>query len=141
MIVDRSQLFSHRLLVDTAAFFFGKMLGRHKLSSLSLLAGYASPNKTVEGLLAGVLCCTSVCMWMARQLHWPHWQQKGMLYGSTLALLGVLGDLTTSLIKRDAKVKDSGSLLPGYGGLIDRLDSYLFTAPYAFFFLKCVLPN
>lgn len=125
---------------DVCAFFVGKQFGRHKLASISRAAGAASPNKTVEGALGGVVGCGLVACLGAYHMCWPHWRVTGAAYGVLLALIALAGDLTASMLKRDAKVKDSGRLLPGHGGVLDRLDSYLFTAPVAFVVCARLLP-
>lgn len=76
----------------------------------------------------------------ANLMKWPLWQLTGAAYGIILAIIALVGDLTASMMKRDAGMKDSGNLLPGHGGLLDRIDSYMFTAPAAFFFCQNVLP-
>ncbi len=133
-------LYFSLFLVDVSAYFVGKNLGRHKLSSVSLAAGAASPNKTVEGALGGCLGCSLVACLGAYHMRWPRWQLTGAIYGVVLAFIALVGDLTASMMKRDANVKDSGRLFPGHGGILDRMDSYMFTAPLAFFFCDKVLP-
>lgn len=76
----------------------------------------------------------------ANLMQWPFWAVTGSLYGVMLAVIALVGDLTASMMKRDANMKDSGNILPGHGGLLDRIDSYMFTAPAAFFFCQNVLP-
>ena len=73
-------------------------------------------------------------------MKWPYWPILGFLYGLSIAFIGLVGDLTASMMKRDAGVKDTGSILPGHGGLLDRIDSYMLTAPIAFFFFTVVIP-
>lgn len=118
----------------------GNKFGRHKLSSISAAAGHASPNKSVEGAVAGILCSTLVATVGAYALRWPAWMLTGPLYGVMLGSLGLVGDLTASVMKRDAGVKDTGTLLPGHGGLLDRFDSYILSAPVAYFFVRDMLP-
>lgn len=122
------------------AYFVGNKFGRHKLSTVSTAAGHASPNKSVEGALAGVLSSSLVSALGAYAMRWPLWPVTGALYGLVLGTLGLAGDLTASAMKRDAGIKDTGSLLPGHGGLLDRFDSYILSAPLAFFFFRDVLP-
>jgi phosphatidate cytidylyltransferase len=73
-------------------------------------------------------------------MQWPYWFLAGTLYGLMLSGIAFVGDLTVSMMKRDAKLKDTGNIFPGHGGLLDRIDSYMFTAPASFFFCKDVLP-
>jgi phosphatidate cytidylyltransferase len=113
---------------DTAAFFVGSAMGRRKL------APGISPGKTIEGaaggLLGGVLAALGV--WAAGLPGVPGWH-AGLL-GCVVAILGMLGDLLESLLKRWAGVKDSGRLFPGHGGMLDRLDSLLFGAPILYYY-------
>jgi phosphatidate cytidylyltransferase len=128
------------LNVDVGAYFVGKRFGKHKLSSISSAAGSASPNKTIEGALGGVVCCTLFSLLGAYLMQWPLWPLTGSIYGIMLSFIALVGDLTASMMKRDAKMKDTGSILPGHGGLLDRIDSYMLTAPAAFFYCRDVLP-
>lgn len=119
-------------LMDTAAYAIGLPFGRHRL------APRVSPMKSVEGAIASVLAATLFC---AAASHWIpslSWKQ-GALLGFLISLLGQFGDLAESLVKRSAGEKDSGSLFPGHGGMLDRVDSFLFAAPafyYALRFMK-----
>jgi CDP-diglyceride synthetase len=128
------------VFADVGAYFIGKKYGKHKLSSISSAAGSASPNKTVEGALAGFVSCTALSLLGAWLMQWPHWQVTGTVYGLLISFVALIGDLTASMMKRDAKMKDSGTLLPGHGGLLDRFDSYMFTAPVAYLFCTLILP-
>lgn len=73
-------------------------------------------------------------------MQWPNWPVLGAVYGLLISFIGLVGDLTASMMKRDAGIKDTGSILPGHGGLLDRFDSYMLTAPIAYFFCIKVLP-
>lgn len=105
---------------DTAAIFAGKAFGKH------LLAPNISPKKTWEGAIANFLACIlaawGTAVWVGIA---PAW---GVLIGVITGILGQAGDLFESWLKRQAGVKDSGNLLPGHGGILDRIDSLLFTA-------------
>lgn len=118
---------------DIAAYTMGKFFGRTPLSAIS-------PKKTVEGALfglAGSLAFAEIGAWY---LHWPSWQISGALLGFLIGIASLLGDLTESMMKRDAGVKDSGQLIPGHGGILDRTDSYVFTAPLVYYFFTFLLP-
>ena len=71
---------------------------------------------------------------------WPLWPITGAVHGVMLALLGLLGDLTASMLKRDAGLKDFGDLLPEHGGVMDRVDSFIWSAPYSWLVSTTVLP-
>jgi phosphatidate cytidylyltransferase len=108
---------------DAAAYFVGLAIGRLRL------APCVSPNKTVEGLLGGVLGGIGVALPFALALLPDLGVLRAASWAASLALAGAFGDLTVSLMKRSAGVKDSGTLLPGHGGLLDRLASLLFASP------------
>lgn len=118
---------------DIGAFFVGRTFGKTPISSLS-------PKKTAEGAVAGFLCSASVSLLGAYLLRWPMWQVTGAIYGVGVGVVGLLGDLTASMFKRDAGVKDSGRLFPGHGGILDRTDSYVLSAPLVYYFVTAVLP-
>jgi phosphatidate cytidylyltransferase len=110
---------------DIGAYFGGRAFGRHKLIP------WLSPGKTWEGLFFGVLTAGAIgaaCAPFIR--HVPWW--KGFLFGMIIGGIGQLGDLLESLMKRDAEVKDSGQLVPGFGGILDIIDSPLLAAPFAY---------
>jgi phosphatidate cytidylyltransferase len=106
---------------DTAAIFAGKAFGRH------LLAPNISPKKTWEGAIANLISCLLVA-WLFGQLLGAA-LVPSLLCGMAAGTLGQAGDLFESYVKRQSGLKDSGNLLPGHGGLMDRIDSILFTAP------------
>jgi phosphatidate cytidylyltransferase len=117
---------------DTLAFFAGHALGRHRL------APAVSPGKTVEGALGGVVGGVAGAF-VVRELGLPglpalHVAGLGVL----VSVLGIVGDLDESLLKRWAGVKDSGALFPGHGGMLDRLDSLLFGAPVLYYYFLYV---
>ena len=110
---------------DVGAFFGGKALGRHKLIP------WLSPGKTWEGLICGVFTAGLMGMLCARYIENLIWW-KGFIFGVVIGGIGQLGDLLESLMKRDAEVKDSGKLIPGFGGILDVVDSPLLAAPFAY---------
>jgi len=117
--------------MDTAAYAGGKAAGRHKLCPK------ISPGKTVEGAIGGLLAAVALTAGMGRWLSLP--LAHGLILGASIGVAGQVGDLFESLLKRRAGVKDSGSLLPGHGGVLDRFDSLLFAAPLAYFYLSFAL--
>jgi phosphatidate cytidylyltransferase len=118
---------------DIGAYTMGKHFGRTRLSEIS-------PKKTVEGAIFGVLGSLIVAEVGAWYFHLPAWQFSGLLLGTLIGISSLLGDLTESMMKRDAGVKDSGQLIPGHGGILDRTDSYVFTAPLVYYFVTLLLP-
>lgn len=115
---------------DTGAYFTGISLGRHKLCPS------ISPKKTVEGFIGGMLCGTGFALLVAVLL----FNDVNMFRFTAAALflsgLGVVGDLVESLLKRNMGVKDSGSILPGHGGILDRVDSLLVPAPVLYYLVS-----
>ncbi|HVG29468.1 MAG TPA: phosphatidate cytidylyltransferase [Pyrinomonadaceae bacterium] len=119
---------------DTAAYYTGRALGRHKL------APKVSPGKTWEGAAGGM--CASLAF--AALAHYWFFHELSLRAALPLAavmnVVGVLGDLTESALKRGAGAKDAASILPGHGGLLDRLDSLLFNAPLLYYFAANYFP-
>jgi phosphatidate cytidylyltransferase len=115
-------------LNDTSAYFFGHKFGRHKL------APKISPGKTVEGFFGGYLGTLAgfLLFWTVCPNDLPLW--KGLIVTVLVGVFGPVGDLSESLIKRSFHVKDSGNIIPGHGGMLDRIDALLFTAPIVYFF-------
>jgi phosphatidate cytidylyltransferase len=117
-------------LSDTAQFYTGRAIGRRKL------APAVSPAKTVEGAIGGLVVAAAFGGALAG------WGLSGMgavpgaLVAFAVAAFGIAGDLFESLIKRSAGVKDSSALIPGHGGVLDRIDAYLFAAPALYLFLQ-----
>jgi phosphatidate cytidylyltransferase len=114
---------------DIAAYYTGRTFGRHKL------APRVSPGKSWEGAIGSIIVTIFAGVWygQATGLPLPPWQFAALSAVANVA--GQVGDLAESALKRGAGVKDSGTLLPGHGGFLDRLDSSLFTLPVVYFFL------
>jgi len=111
---------------DTAAYLIGRLVGRHKL------APSLSPGKTWEGFVAGTLAAIAVAFFALYEQDFLTIRESIVL-GAAVALAGAAGDLFESALKRDLEVKDSGQLLGGHGGMLDRIDSLLFAAVAAFY--------
>ncbi len=111
---------------DTGAYFAGRALGRHKLYPA------ISPAKTVEGAVGGLVSC--VCLlFLARATFFPALSVADcLLVAIPASVLGPIGDLVESMLKRSAGVKDSGHLIPGHGGILDRLDALLFVGAWVY---------
>lgn len=116
---------------DTGAYLSGKAFGKHKLFER------ISPNKTWEGSIGGAILAIGVSIttgWFFTSL--PLWQWAGI--GLIISIFGSMGDLAESLFKRSMGVKDSGKIMPGHGGILDRFDGLLIAAPFVFAFLLLV---
>ncbi len=116
---------------DTFAFIVGKNFGKNKLYEM------ISPNKTVEGFLGGLVFSCIGGYFIFRFTHYrdfPFWLGMAII----LSIFGTLGDLIQSKFKRQAGVKDSGNLMPGHGGLYDRLDSIIFSSPFIYAYLLII---
>jgi phosphatidate cytidylyltransferase len=113
---------------DVAQYVWGKLTGRHKIIPK------VSPNKTWEGFLGGLATTIALAVVLAPHLT-PLTLHESLGAGLLIALGGFIGDVTISALKRDIGVKDSGSLLPGHGGILDRIDSLTYTAPLLFHFV------
>jgi len=114
---------------DSGAYFVGRAIGKHKLSP------HISPNKTIEGALggicAGLLGAVFFALLLLPAIHWFF-----LIFSTILVTcVGITGDLTESIIKRGTGTKDSGTVLAGHGGILDRVDSLLFAAPVLYYFL------
>jgi phosphatidate cytidylyltransferase len=114
---------------DTGAFYFGKLMGRHKLYPS------ISPNKTWEGFIGGILLsiATAFVFLQIGHIHAFTWRIPVLV--SVMTILAQIGDLAESMLKRHKGIKDSGKILPGHGGLLDRIDGLLFAIPALYFFL------
>jgi phosphatidate cytidylyltransferase len=125
------------VLCDAGAYFVGRRYGRHKL------APAISPNKTVEGAFGGLVVGATGAVLTKLVFDWlvPGQLSKdftlvaAILFGVVIAAVAVLGDLIESVLKRDADLKDAGSILPGVGGVLDRIDSALLAIPVMYYLL------
>ena len=115
-------------LNDVLQYVWGRMLGKRKVIEP------VSPKKTVEGLVGGALTTTVVAVLLAPVLT-PLTRMDSVAVGLMIGFGGFLGDVTISAVKRDIGVKDTGTMIPGHGGILDRIDSLLFTAPLFFHFM------
>ncbi len=111
---------------DTGAYFIGKFYGRKKLAPM------LSPNKTVEGSVAGIVSSVLVSVIIATIIRLP--QAHALALGAIFGILSQLGDLSESAIKRELSIKDFGNIIPGHGGVLDRVDSLLFTGPVVYYY-------
>lgn len=113
---------------DVCQYVWGKTLGKHKIIPK------VSPKKTWEGFIGGVITVTIVSGFLAPLLT-PLTILQGFVAGTLIAISGFIGDVVISSVKRDLAIKDSGTLIPGHGGLLDRVDSLIYTAPLFFHYL------
>ena len=120
-------------LSDTGAYFTGRAIGRHRM------APYISPKKSWEGAAGGILLATLGGVGFTVLLGLPISLWVGGLLGAVGSVAGQAGDLAESLIKRQVDIKDSGRIIPGHGGLLDRVDSLLFTAPVLYYMISLAL--
>ena len=118
---------------DTLAYYTGRTIGRHKL------APHISPGKTVEGAIGG-LVGNALAAVIAHYTFFPELPLAHAIpLGLVMGTFGVLGDLAESMLKRGAHIKDAGKLIPGHGGLLDRLDSMVFNAPILYYYSQSFL--
>jgi phosphatidate cytidylyltransferase len=119
---------------DVGGYFAGILVGRH------LMAPAISPKKTWEGLAGSIVACLAAGgITLPLLLHGHVWQ--GLVVGAAAVAAATLGDLVESMIKRDLEIKDMGSVFPGHGGAMDRIDSLLVMAPVAWLLLKVFVPS
>lgn len=116
------------LATDTGAYYCGSKFGKHKLSKV------ISPKKTIEGAIGGGLFAILIAA-VFGAYYTKLTLMEAVIGGVLITVFAQLGDLSESLIKRDAGVKDSSNILPGHGGLLDRTDSYVFALPVAYYYL------
>ncbi len=121
------QLFSVIILIwsnDTLAYLGGSLFGRHKMIER------ISPGKTWEGTLTGIALTTPISYFLKSDFGGDNDSMRWIFYGVLVPILATIGDLVESMIKRQAGVKDSGSIMPGHGGALDRFDSLIFVTPF-----------
>lgn len=116
---------------DIGAYLIGSRFGRHSF------VPSISPHKTVEGALGGIVFSILSALAFKPLLNFGYFQL--VVLGLAISILGQLGDISESLIKRDCQIKDSGNIFPGMGGVLDQIDSLLFTAPVFYFYLSVFL--
>lgn len=126
-------IFASIWVCDSAAYFAGRAFGKHKLFER------VSPKKTWEGAIAGFLGAVAAFL-IVRAIVLPYLTvPQAVICGTIVGLFGQTGDLVESLLKRDAGVKDSSTLIPGHGGVLDRFDSLLFVSPLLFLYLDFIV--
>jgi phosphatidate cytidylyltransferase len=119
---------------DVGGYFAGILIGRHPMAPV------ISPKKTWEGLAGSTAACLAAgAIALPLLLHGHVWQ--GLILGVAAVAAATLGDLVESMIKRDLEIKDMGSVFPGHGGALDRIDSLLVMAPVAWLLLKVFVPH
>lgn len=138
MLVDQSEYASLVWIIvlgafgtDIFAYFTGVLFGKHKLCPT------ISPKKTIEGSIGGILGATLLCYLFGWIL--PYMAIHCLILGLLCGVVSQIGDLTASIFKRHMGIKDYGKLIPGHGGILDRFDSVLFTAPLVFYYIQLVL--
>jgi phosphatidate cytidylyltransferase len=116
---------------DIGAYFVGRAFGRRQLSPL------ISPTKTWEGLVGGLIVGLVVASVLTT---FPAWEPigiaKGLVAGALVGVVAPIGDAVESMVKRALRVKDMGSVLPGHGGMLDRIDGFLFAVPLIYFLFR-----
>ncbi|MEI7644453.1 MAG: phosphatidate cytidylyltransferase [Chloroflexales bacterium] len=120
-------------LQDTAAYFVGRAIGRHQMAPI------LSPKKSWEGAAGGFVASVISAALAVAVLGLPISAAAAAMIGAAAGVVGPLGDLVESLIKRQIGIKDSGRLIPGHGGILDRIDSLLFTAPVIYYLVLLTL--
>lgn len=119
---------------DVGAYCFGKTFGKHQLTAIS-------PNKTIEGAAGGLLSVVATAFGLRYLLGWHAGVIQTMCLGVVIFWASVSGDLIESVMKRNAGMKDSGDIIPGHGGFLDRFDSYMFTGVSVYFYIVTVMPQ
>lgn len=125
--------FAMVIFADTGAYYTGRLIGRNKL------APRISPGKTIEGAIGGLVAALAAGP-LSRAIFFHEVPLiHAVVLGTLIGVLGPLGDLAESMLKRGADVKDSGTLLPGHGGMLDRVDSILFCAPVLYYYSRWLI--
>jgi len=119
--------------LDTGAYLIGRFYGTRKLAPV------LSPGKTIEGSVAGFVLAVVIAAVAAAVIRMP--QPHGLILGALIGITGQVGDLAKSGFKREVGIKDFGSVIPGHGGVLDRVDSLLFAGPVTFWYLVAFLPE
>ena len=119
---------------DVGAYVFGKTFGKHQLIKIS-------PNKTVEGAAGGLLCTMLVAFGLRQLFGWHAGVIQTLFLGALIFWAAVAGDLMESVMKRNAGMKDSGDIIPGHGGFLDRFDSYMFSGISVYFYIVTIVPH
>ena len=119
---------------DTCAYCVGKLIGKHKIPS------ELSPNKTIEGCLGGIAGAALIGFIFAAVFYNDRnvWWQLPVI-GAVSSVISQIGDLAASAIKRNHNIKDYGKLIPGHGGILDRFDSIIFTAPVVYYLIRFMM--
>jgi phosphatidate cytidylyltransferase len=128
-VLNRDIIFGILVLIwvnDTMAYITGSLLGKKKLIE------HISPKKTIAGTIGGMVFCIVAAVIIAKCFSHRYTFTDWIVIGIIVAVFGTLGDLVESLLKRTAGVKDSGKIMPGHGGLLDRFDSFIFVIPFVF---------
>jgi phosphatidate cytidylyltransferase len=120
---------------DIGGYFAGTFFGRHRL------APAISPKKTWEGAAGSVLACMLIGAWLLWWLLDDGALWHGLVIGAAAAAIAIIGDLIESMLKRDLGIKDMGNLLPEHGGILDRIDSLVATAPVVWLLLEVFVPS
>ena len=118
---------------DIGSYVLGRKFGKHSLSQIS-------PKKTIEGAIGGVGCASLLGAFVGELFGWQYGFLVGGLLGGLVAVFALVGDLTESMMKRNAGLKDSGDAIPGHGGILDRIDSYLFTPAVIYYSFTLIVP-
>lgn len=130
-----TMFFAMVMMTDTGAYYTGRSIGRHKL------APRVSPGKTIEGAIGGFITAI-ITGPLCRLIFFPEIPiLHAALLGAAIGIIGQVGDLAESMLKRGSDVKDSGTLLPGHGGMLDRVDSILFCAPLLYYYARIFVLN